>query len=587
MHHDLKDKLTQAHALSDIRDAAAEPLILEVFQQAIALNDYTLIIDTYLELADFQLRQKFNFQKSLEYSLLAKDLLKTDTPLNTEINVYSSIGKVLHRLRDYIGAQQNYLQALELSQRIEQPDSKQLEVRSYLNYYMAVLNSNIGMYDFASGFLAKAKLGFESIELQKGILICNQLQASHYYLTKDYDAALKIYEKLIEENKDAKEQWLEVALDYVGQIYFLKEQYDRAEEYLLRAFEIRKEIGDEIRLGHTYFAMAQLYYRTGRIQGGDEYFSLLRKLIEKYPYFYSESLVLEINWKLYGERGDFETSYNYYRHVKIPTADPGVLESMMQQVFENEHDKQQQALAHLQELEKLNHEMSSYARQLESNNKDLKTYAHTTSHDLREPLRMVSTYMTILESKIKEKLNADERQFLHFAVDGSKRMDEMITRILNSAKGGAVALKPVDLNKVINQVRVNLSRLISEKNAEIYAADLPVIMADDIQLLQVFQNLVTNAIKYNTSPVPSIVISSDKQQGYHIVCVADNGVGIPEEKRASVFELFSRVQNESGAEGTGIGLSTVKGIIEKLKGTIEIESNLPSGTVFRLRFPIQ
>jgi signal transduction histidine kinase len=581
----LRGKLQQAHLFSDIRDAAAEQLIIEVLQQAMELCNHALMADAYIELADFQLRQKFNFQKALEYSLVAKDFIKPDTPLNTQVNVYSSVGKALQRLRDYIGAQQNYLHALELSERIENPDSRQLEIRSYLHYYMAVLNSNIGMYDFAAEFLAKAKQGFEKTGLQKGMLICNQLQASYYYQTRDYDAALHIYEGLIEANCDVREQWLEVALDYAGQIYFLKEQYDRAEEYLLRAYRVRKEIGDELRFGHTYFSMAKLCYRTKRIEEGDEYFARLRELILKYPYFYSESLILEINWELYGERGDFETSYSYYKQVKVPSADPGVLEHMMKQVLENERDKQQQALLQAKELEKLNQEMSSYARQLESNNKDLKTYAHATSHDLREPLRMVSAYMTILESKIKGKLSAEERQFLHFAVDGSKRMDEMITRILHTAKGGATILKPVDLNRIIEQVSSNLTRLMSEKNAEIEAEKLPVIIADDIQLLQVFQNLITNAIKYNTSAVPSVKVTAVTTDGKHIVSVADNGVGIPEEKRTSVFDMFSRVENESGAEGTGIGLSTVKGIIEKLNGQISIESNELGGTVFNIYFP--
>lgn len=228
--------------------------------------------------------------------------------------------------------------------------------------------------------------------------------------------------------------------------------------------------------------------------------------------------------------------------------------------------------------------MQQYSKTLESSNKDLKSFAHVTSHDLREPLRMVSTYMTILEAKLKDKLTEEEKTFMRFAVDGSKRMDEMITRILNTAKGSQSTTKPVDLNKTIEQLKMNLTKLMVEKNAEVSFGNLPVLMADDIQMLQVFQNLVTNAIKYNNSKTPQVKISCERKNSCIEISVADNGVGIPEQAREKVFEMFSRVENQSGADGTGIGLSTVKNIVEKMKGKIWIEGNELSGSVFKIQF---
>ncbi len=175
--------------------------------------------------------------------------------------------------------------------------------------------------------------------------------------------------------------------------------------------------------------------------------------------------------------------------------------------------------------------------------------------------------------------------FLRFAVDGSKRMDEMISRILDSAKGNK-SVKPIDLNKLVETVKLNLTRLINDKKAEVVVqGTLPMVIADDIQMMQVFQNLVTNAIKYNNSTVPQISISSERSADSVTLSIADNGVGIPEDKRSSVFEMFTRVENASGADGTGIGLSTVKGIVEKMKGKIWIEGNAPQGTIFKIQIP--
>ena len=129
--------------------------------------------------------------------------------------------------------------------------------------------------------------------------------------------------------------------------------------------------------------------------------------------------------------------------------------------------------------------------------------------------------------------------------------------------------------------------MIQEKNAEINFENLPTVIADDIQMLQVFQNLVTNAIKYNNSGKPVIKITSAAKGNFFQVSVFDNGVGIPEEAREKVFEMFSRVENASGADGTGIGLSTVKSIIEKMKGKIWIEENQPHGSVFQILLPVK
>jgi signal transduction histidine kinase len=439
------------------------------------------------------------------------------------------------------------------------------------------------MNSFAGEYFTKASDLFHQLNDEKGMLIAKQSLASYHFHQEEHDKALAIFEELIEKYESTDDENLQIALDYASQIFRDRKNFEKAREYQLRALAVRKLIGNEARLSYSYFSMAKICYQTNRKAEGDKYFELLKGIIEKHPAFFTESLVLDIYWDLYGEMGEFEKSYNYYKQIKSHVAEPEVLEKMMRTVLESEREKQKQAATQAQQLRNLNFEMNDYAKQLENTNKDLKNYAHVTSHDLREPLRMVSTYMSILESKLSSKLDEQEKIFLRFAVDGSKRMDEMITTLLDAAKGTKTKEQKVDLNVILETVKQNLLRLMDDKNALVRFTTLPVVSGNEIQFTQVFQNLVTNAIKYNTSEQPLINISAEKSGNDWWISVADNGVGIPKEKRKTVFEMFSRVENESKEDGTGIGLSTVQKIIQKMNGEIWIENNEPQGTVFKIR----
>jgi signal transduction histidine kinase len=393
---------------------------------------------------------------------------------------------------------------------------------------------------------------------------------------------MELYEAFVDQGNT--EQWA-ILNNYIAIIHMQQERYDTAEAFIREAVRIREAIGDELRINYSYFTLTKLLYATGRVEEGDRYFAHIQRVVEKYPYIYDRQIKNDIFYEIYAAKRDYEKAFHHFKELDISFVNNDILEKTIGSIFDAERDKQQKAKEDTVHFRRLNDEMQQQAQQLQKMNKDLNNYARTASHDLREPLRMVSTYMSILEAKLKDKLTEDEKQFLRFAVDGSKRMDEMVTRILSSAKGSQTVMKPVDLNKILEQLTQNLTRLITDKNAEVTWEHMPILLADDIQMLQVFQNLVTNAIKYNKSERPYIHITAEAKGSFAHILVADNGVGIPEEAREKVFEMFSRVQNASGEDGTGIGLSTVKSIIEKMKGKIWIEGNEPQGSVFNILLP--
>jgi signal transduction histidine kinase len=565
------------------RKKDVEKHILQLMHYAYAQQNENLLAQLYTALAKTELLLKFNNQKAIEYGLLSKEHLDESSDTTTHINTLTILGRAFQRTRDYATAQNYFLEALSLFNNSEICNNEQQENLAYLNIFLGTLYVNIGMNSFAGEYFNTARVLFLQLNDQKGLLIAQQSLASYYFHQEEYDKALAIFEPLIETYENTDDENLQIVLDYSSQIFRDRNNYEKALEYQLRALAVRKLIGNEARLSYSYFSLAKIYYKTNRNVEGDKYFELLKSVMAKHPDFFTENLTLDVFWDLYGEKGEYEKSYNYYKQIKAHVAEPEVLEKMMRTILENEREKQQQASTQAQELRNLNNKMNEYAMQLEATNKDLKNYAHVTSHDLREPLRMVSTYMSILEAKLSNKLDEQEKTFLRFAVDGSRRMDEMITTLLDAAKGTKTKEQTIDLNKTLETVKQNLFRLMEDKNVVLHHTALPIILGNEIQFTQVFQNLITNAIKYNTSTQPMVHISAEKIENHWLLSVADNGVGIPEEKRKTVFEMFSRVENESNEDGTGIGLSTVQKIIHKMTGEIWIENNKPQGTVFKIK----
>jgi PAS domain S-box-containing protein len=220
---------------------------------------------------------------------------------------------------------------------------------------------------------------------------------------------------------------------------------------------------------------------------------------------------------------------------------------------------------------------------LERSNKELEQFAYVASHDLQEPLRMVSSYTQLLERRYKDKLDQDANDFIQFAVDGANRMQKLINDLLDysriTARGKEFA--KVDISQVLGQVVSNLHELIIENNALVTNDDLPEVYVDESQILRVFQNLIQNALKFkNRAELPKIHISCKKKNDFYEFSVSDNGIGMGMQYHDRVFTIFQRLHSKEEYPGTGIGLSICKRIIERHGGKIWFESKENEGTTF-------
>ena len=587
---ELRSALAECQLLFRQNQKSAEPIAWQILQKAVTLKSDELIAEVYALLSSMAYAFHFDAQKSMELARLAVQQSDHLQPGISKITALNQLAAAHQYIGDYAVAVSLLHECLRLFEFYELTGVDYYFLHNRVNKTLGIVYNNMGLSGLSQKYLEAAfdyalKLNEERLLLEARTLLANNLMYN-----KRYAEALEQYQVLLKEHEAIGEESDQLALvhNYMGRIYREQENYELAEKHFWRAIVIREKIGNELRTVYSYFSWACLMYMLKRKQEGDAYFEKVKDILNRHPERWDAQLVNDIYYEIYAAQGEYQKAYEYFRKMELAYVDRTVMEKALNSIFENESIKQRHIKEQADQLARLNEDMRDYAKTLELSNKDLKTYAHTTSHDLREPLRMISTYMTILEAKLKDKLTEEEKVFLHFAVDGSLRMDEMITRILNSAKGGkSVTLKPVELNSIIEQVKVNLTRLLQDKKAIVIAENLPVIIGDDVQLLQVFQNLISNAIKYNNSIVPQVKVTADRENGLWVIAVADNGVGIPEAERERAFEMFQRVDNTSGAEGTGIGLSTVKSIVEKMKGRIWIESNLPQGTIFKVELPGQ
>ncbi len=208
-------------------------------------------------------------------------------------------------------------------------------------------------------------------------------------------------------------------------------------------------------------------------------------------------------------------------------------------------------------------------------NEELERFAYVASHDLQEPLRMVSSYLQLIERRYTQVLDQDGKEFIRFAVDGAARMKGLINDLLAYSRVGTrgKAFAPVDLNQTLADVLQNLQMAVEEAGAQIESAPLPVVMADDRQMEQLFQNLIANAIKFRRPGVaPQIVIACEEKDQEYLFTVKDNGIGIEPAYLKKIFVLFQRLHTQQEYPGSGIGLAISQRIVERHGGRIWVES---------------
>lgn len=231
--------------------------------------------------------------------------------------------------------------------------------------------------------------------------------------------------------------------------------------------------------------------------------------------------------------------------------------------------------------------LEATVEKLEESNERLEQFAYVASHDLKEPLRMVTSYVQLLEGRYADQLDEDAQEFMDFAVDGAKRMQAMIDGLLEYSRVDTDGdpMEPTPVGEVVSDVRDDLAVRIDDADATLTVDSLPTLVADPNQLRMLLQNLIANAIKYAGDAEPRVHVSAAERDETWVLAVEDNGMGIPAAKQEAVFDVFNRVHERGDESGTGIGLAVCRKIVERHEGEIWVESTEGEGSTFLASFP--
>jgi PAS domain S-box-containing protein len=231
-------------------------------------------------------------------------------------------------------------------------------------------------------------------------------------------------------------------------------------------------------------------------------------------------------------------------------------------------------------------ELRERTEELVRSNAELEQFAYVASHDLQEPLRMVASYLQLLEQRYRGRLDSDADDFINYAVDGARRMKQLINDLLNFSRAGrGLQLRPIELGHALERARAVLALAIEESGAVLNANRLPRVMGDEARLAEVLQNLISNAIKFRSAEPPRIRIGAVRDDANWTISVSDNGIGIDPEYQERIFAMFQRLHGRDEFPGTGIGLAICKRILERIGGRIWVESRPGCGATFHFTLP--
>lgn len=227
-------------------------------------------------------------------------------------------------------------------------------------------------------------------------------------------------------------------------------------------------------------------------------------------------------------------------------------------------------------------DLENRARELERTNTELQQFAYVASHDLQEPLRSITSFIQILNRRYGAEFGTEAQEYMGFVVDGAKRMQTLINELLDYSRAGKGdrEFRSVDLNLIFDKVRANLHATIEETGAVVESQNLPTLGADDRQMIQLFQNLIDNGIKFRGTEPPKVTIECQDRVTHWEFTITDNGIGIEEKYKDRIFVIFQRLHIRDNYEGNGIGLAICKKIVERHGGFISLDTEYAGGSRF-------
>lgn len=528
------------------------------------------------------------YKQALRY--YARALEFNDESLNKR--VYHNTAAIYMDQENYKMAREYLLKSLEISR--ESRDS--IDMATTMNI-LGEAYRNTSEFSEAQDWYDKALAIFESQGSEYGWVIVMNNKGTLYLDQGEKELALKIYEQALKTNQKLGNQEAEATLlTNIGVVYRLKGNYDRGRSYLKSALKIALENGYLNRVEkallelHETLSLGNKYKEAYKVQ--NRYISLKdsldqlrndRQIQELQTRFDAKERELAL---VHSNNENQQLRLGRQQLLLVMIAIILVVIALVVALILNRYWVIRRLNKNLEEsnsqIQSQNMRISGNNDRLLRSNKELKEFAYIVSHDLKEPLRMIGSYVTLIERRYKDKIDEDGRDFFTFATRGVKQMKQLLDDLLKYmvVETNEYEVEKVALNDVLTGVEANLLSRIEETNTFLEIGELPTLRGNRSLLILLFQNLISNAIKFRSEEDPHIVISALKDNNKFLFTVKDNGIGVSEDYQKKIFSIFYRVYGKHQYEGTGIGLSICQKIVGLHGGKIWVESEEGKGSTF-------
>lgn len=639
-------KLNQAKEIREANFNRKIELLVEIamvyahkkeFEKAVEILDHTLPLCKIKAYKTEELRtlnalsklgfERKKFREALEFAETGQQLITPQTMEELRIENY----QILTRL--YIKTGQfdkipHYAQPLiELSEKINNAEGA-------AQGFAALATVNLVKGDYKKGFeyLTKSNKKAEDIQLIS-LIATNTVNLGVLFRNLYNDKeAIRHYLLVLDNYSHILSSFNQCAIHFnLGGAYLFLEEQEKSLEHFFKALDITKKYKLVVLQCRIYFEISNVYINAKDFEQGAFYIKKAQNSYTKHDdiggtdsnlinfaalYYYEKDYENALKYALEGikkattrnntktQRRGYQQLAKIYRALERPYEAYDALEtySEINEKFMKEMRKrqlidleiqynikvQQQEIAMLKQEMKHQKTIEAQNAKLKMNNEELKQFTYAISHDLKEPLRMIGSFSRLWMKRHRRNADKRDKEYFHYISGGVDRMTTMLNGLLDYATIGTNARKTtsVDLNELVLTVKETLYVKIQENNAKVHIESLPTIVTHKLLLFQLFQNLVSNAIKFRKKAVdPIVTISAQLDGEQYIFSIKDNGIGISEDHQQTIFVIFKRLHTKEEYEGTGIGLSLCKKIVQQLGGSIWLESILGKGTTFFFSLP--
>lgn len=589
--------------------------VISLGQTQFKLNDYETSNQHYKELLDYwgkkgepAIKSKIMVDMGINHRILGNSE-QSYTLLLDALQLQGSIGdnegklKSLYQLGTLFFYQKNYPEALNYYQKTHDL-AKEINIQRSIYSSLAAIGS---VYDRQENLEMASKFGLEAYEMAKqmdyaqGMAYSAHNLGSNFLSQKQYFKALEFFEEALAIKRKQGDKWGQVGtIRAMSALYNKIGESEKAITTIQSALEIAQEIGAKNRILEAYYYMAEAYKSAGKAEDGYKFLNKYIQLNDSVMNQQTISQMKEIktDYEIQQKEAQIELLQKENEidtlntSIAISTALFLLILSLLlgRQIYSQK--KSNRLLEEKnREISNANEKIDHQNKALESSNEELQQFAYVASHDLKEPLRMIGSYTSLIKRRYVTNLDPTAHEFMDFVVDGVTRMENLLNDLLTYSRVNSreLVLKNIDTKITMAIVLNNLQEAIKRQDAtvNINYDKMPEIKASKTQINQLFQNLISNAIKFRGPHSPVINIDCQKNNDQYIFSIKDNGIGINPENQQKIFEMFRRLHTNEEFEGTGIGLATCKKIVEKHKGKIWVESTVGEGSSFFFSIPIQ